>query len=490
MAETIRLGSDAGLGIELRFLPDAPSDSDGSAASERVPNELAWAELQVAVQGQSIWYQQDTDQDEPRPVTWTLVDLLHGLARIWPWLMVEESYPIPIEPEHPGRMMRAAENRWESEAQQTAELEEERLFDFRHRHDLSLLMRGIFLPPLWFLREGNDCLIWSPELGAGIRQSMEEIGQILTQLGDGISQQVATSQSSRAIQAVTRWHARHDVLSALYLQLATGLDEAELKELTDADEAAQQAEYFGLTGSLEPIPRGNELLLAARMTANYLPPSDQKALLARIKSIPPGVAPELDGLTAEVPRPSAQQEPHQQGYELARWLRDQLGMRADDRADPERLLQDWGVVVEGEKIDAGLDAVAVWGTQHGPAVLLNTHERSRASSQNGRRTTLAHEICHLLVDRSRALPAAEVLGGQAPRYAEKRANAFAAEWLLPRSEAERVCRAASDVIEAAKQLERDFTVSRRVVYHQISNSALGDTLTHPERKRLEAWKGH
>lgn len=490
MAETIQLGSDAGLGIELRFLPDAPFGLDESAASRRVPNDLAWAELQVAVQGQPIWYQQDTDQDEPRPVTWTLVDLLDGLARIWPWIMVEESYPIPIEPEHPGKMMREAENRWEAEAQQTAELEEERLFDFRHRHDLSLLMRGIFLPPLWFLREGNECLIWSPELASGIRQPMKEVGQILTQLGDGISQQVASSQDARAMQAVTRWQARHHVLSDLYLQLATGLDATELKELTNADDARQQAEYFELTGSLDPVPRGNELLLAARMTANYLPPSGQRALLEHIRSIPPAVTPELDSLTAEVPRPSTQEEPHQQGYDLARWLRDKLGMRVDDRADPEGLLQAWGVVVGGEKIDAGLDAVAVWGTQHGPAVLLNTHERSRASSQNGRRTTLAHEICHLLLDRSRTLPAAEVLGGQAPRYAEKRANAFAAEWLLPRSEAERVCRAAADVIEAAQQLERDFTVSKRVVYHQISNSALGDTLTHPERKRLEAWRGH
>jgi len=40
---------------------------------------------------------------------------------------------------------------------------------------------------------------------------------------------------------------------------------------------------------------------------------------------------------------------------------------------------------------------------------------------------------HLLVDRKGFLPLVEVFGGYAPKGAERRANAFAAELLLPRS---------------------------------------------------------
>ncbi len=478
MAETIRLGANSSLHMEIRFLP----------LDKSRPERLGWAEFQLAVQETPVWYAQDANDPEPGPVTWTMVDFLDGLARIWPWLLVEESYPIPIMPEHPGRMMAEAQRRWEDQAQHLVESEEELLFDFRHRHDLSLLFRGLFLPPLWLLREGNDTLVWSPDLGRGVRLPMDCICQLFTRLGDVICDELATSQEARAVQAVDRWHRRCQALNKSYLQLVTGLDGEELEQLTGSADRERQTEYFELEKQLEPVPQANELLLAARMSANYLPPTEQRRLLGEIKLIPSVATPQLDNCAERAPAPSSQSEAHEQGYQLALWLREALDLKHEEPAFPEQLLQQWGVPVKDIEIDAGLDAVAVWGVRHGPAVLINTSESSRASTQNGRRTTLAHEICHLLIDRSRSLPAAEVLGGQAPRFAEKRANAFAAEWLLPRSQAAQACRAANDIIEAANRLETQFLISREVVYHQINNSDIGASLTHPERKRLETWK--
>ena len=54
-------------------------------------------------------------------------------------------------------------------------------------------------------------------------------------------------------------------------------------------------------------------------------------------------------------------------------------------------------------------------------MLLNLDARY-ASSSGRRRATLAHEICHLLVDRGSALPLVEVLGGRTAEHVERRAS--------------------------------------------------------------------
>jgi Zn-dependent peptidase ImmA (M78 family) len=121
-------------------------------------------------------------------------------------------------------------------------------------------------------------------------------------------------------------------------------------------------------------------------------------------------------------------------------------------------------------------------------VLPNQNSKSRASSNNGYRSTLAHEICHLLVDRGRALPATEVLGGQSPKLAEQRANAFAAEFLLPREQAALACQNHPNIVQAATSLEQRFGVSREVVCHQIYNASFGQHLSIVDKRQLDGWK--
>src|ERR1019366_3575730 len=49
----------------------------------------------------------------------------------------------------------------------------------------------------------------------------------------------------------------------------------------------------------------------------------------------------------------------------------------------------------------------------------------------GARVTLAHELCHLLLDGRHALSAIEVLKARMPAGVEQRAKSFAGEFLLP-----------------------------------------------------------
>lgn len=55
----------------------------------------------------------------------------------------------------------------------------------------------------------------------------------------------------------------------------------------------------------------------------------------------------------------------------------------------------------------------------------------RATTPWGERMVLAHELCHLLIDRHQARPLKILSGPWAPPLLERRANAFAAELLLP-----------------------------------------------------------
>ena len=84
---------------------------------------------------------------------------------------------------------------------------------------------------------------------------------------------------------------------------------------------------------------------------------------------------------------------------------------------------------------------------------------------------------------------AEVLNGATPERLEKRARAFAAELLLPRSIAAKNVREASDVQTAIEQLSKDYAVSRELVCWQIHNSEAVKALTARELTLLDTLKG-
>lgn len=134
--------------------------------------------------------------------------------------------------------------------------------------------------------------------------------------------------------------------------------------------------------------------------------------------------------------------------------------------------------------DSPIEAIAAWGSGHGPAILLNRSTDVVTGLSHRERTTLAHEICHLLIDRHRAMPVAEVLGGRTPEYAEKRARAFAAELLLPWETAATEIREAASLSVAIEHLQQNYGVSKALLGWQISNSSVMQQMTADERSRI------
>ena len=93
-----------------------------------------------------------------------------------------------------------------------------------------------------------------------------------------------------------------------------------------------------------------------------------------------------------------------------------------------------------------------------PGIAWNRRSRSNLHVY-GQRFTLAHELCHLLFDRSAGRRLAMASGPWAPRAIERRANAFAAMLLMPTERVQRVVAGLNEPIHQHGGVE---TVSRHL----------------------------
>jgi Zn-dependent peptidase ImmA (M78 family) len=126
-------------------------------------------------------------------------------------------------------------------------------------------------------------------------------------------------------------------------------------------------------------------------------------------------------------------EPWRSGYHLARLVRAELGQQETGHFDIEAAVQSMSIDVrELSLTDPTILAACVGSPQFAPLIAINT-ACPDATGKSGRRVTLAHELCHLLFDRSRMQRFARFEGGAAEsdRLIEMRANAFAVELLAP-----------------------------------------------------------
>lgn len=434
---------------------------------------LAWGGLVLWVGGRPVW---SRDEPRPAPVEWTWVDLLDHVARAWGHLMYEENAPFglvfddPAELRHKGTL--------QSVAGHTAVEVEDAVHRFQHRHDLAAGLHGIGLTPVWILRQGRRFRIRAERHDAWVEGAW--LRTTLEALAEHLIEHLGPAPASRAVRAIERWRKR-EPSAERRLSLRAGLDPATVAAWTPP--GADAAEWWGLTATQDDSP-----VMAAARLSQPLKSATRRALIDAVRGLPRCQTVALDELThaaAQVKHAMADHPAYAQGHAMADWLREGLAIEDDEPVDPERLLADWGVHLgDLEPLEPALDAFACWGEEVGPAVLVNPSGR-HAGSAAGRRATLAHEIAHLLLDRGDALLAAEVFGGSTPLILEKRARAFAAEFLLPRRAASRGVAESTSLDEAVETLRRTFDVSQEVAYWQIKNGGGRALLTVSEREKLK-----
>jgi Zn-dependent peptidase ImmA (M78 family) len=464
MANTIQLGTPDGIQLELKL----DHKKKGGAG-------LIWGKGQLYAGEQALLAVENQGS-----VEWTWVDLLEWLGKNWAYLLCEQTFPFQVAASDMSTLMRELEKRWEDMLETRVEDEEEQAHRFFNRHDLAAAFKGVFFPAVFIMRQGLLVEIIRAESNKPLRLPLSKVVTDLEQIGNHLAELAGVASEGRGPAAASQWQARTQQLEHKALSLLTGLSAADLKHLNaDNDpsfwEQGQTAHFAD-----------SELMAAARMTRGVLPLEAQSQLIERIRQLPKFNTVELDALVQAFAADFKEiGKPYDQGYWAAIWLRRKLGLQEADKAQPAEYLQAWGVQIEHfEMPGSKLAALACWGTQHGPAILINKAPDNVPAHIHGENTTLAHEICHLLMDRSRALPVAEVLNGNTPERLEKRARAFAAEFLLPRAGAATVVRHATTLQAAVSELSDTYAVSQELVCWQIINSENCTSLAEQEQHWL------
>lgn len=406
-------------------------------------------------------------------------ELIRFFGENWGALWLE-SFPDNLEVQTVGQWWPAARKIYRAISLPTLRERFEHVWrKFRLRHCLSASFLAIdtvvVWPEIWLVSSGRDMILDVPALNIHKAVPLGATMNTLERACNFLSAGIGTNQSKTSLedaQALKIWRTREEARSATELTaLYAGLEEPRLLD-----------RILPATGKLnisDVISHQSETLAAARMRPGGVSNDDLELIFMGIEEVPRISTPTLDALSEEAvkhlsPVLQAGEPPFEQGYQLALWVRDRLGLSYTDLLNPYELLSNWGVKVKTVTLGTiAIDALAFWGPRHGPAVILNSrgaHTIARA----GRRATLAHEICHLIFDRQRELPLIDVVGGHVPESIEQRARAFAAELLLPQRAAyESFLKTDQSLHELSNEvalLMRQFRVSKWVASYQLKHA--------------------
>ncbi len=397
---------------------DSSAISGGSTAGLNFRLEDR-ARLTFCIGTQELWSQSDLTLEE-------LARLLTALAGAWDALGAEESYPLSVSVDAPSQLKTALRPLMPGSSEVELAVEE-----YRASHDLAAWL-GIESPSLWFMREG---LLMVTEAG-GITRRVDAAQALWTleRFGDALLRVV--KQDYPAARAAWRQRNTSDEQSIERLvRINLGGPEARTQDLFDR-------KIIVLPTCRSDAMRGlDEVLAAARMWPVSVPIDDLARVATEIRATPHRATPKLDELSKEalaILEEGSDKPVRETAIAIARWLRRRLGLNYYDRIEPKQILDSWDVLIRRMALVEDIDAASFWGDQHGPCILLNPNSRKASTGSSDRdgltaamRFTLAHEICHLLLDRKGSLPVAEVLGGATPVRSETRADVFASHLLLP-----------------------------------------------------------
>jgi len=384
-------------------------------------------------------------------VNWPAINLARWFVRCWPALFHGGSWSSWIRPALT-RNARDLAVVIDQELVENFDLPDS-MFDARDNfvrsHSLRAAAAGAALPDVWLSRdEGRVSVAWN--------DSMD--GEIFFTLSRGEAD-VPDAEFAESVRGFVRWvrdllpenSEDHRLLDSWLRSF--GSKEAALAALEQEtrlgggvwqDVAAAGGVVADSIADFLAIPpsrlsqgtlisaRASSLALAFRCASPTLSLDELAHIRDTFLTTPRSEAgfDELSKLAEAVSPPPDDTYDFVRGYALAREVRRVLGNRSEP-LDIESLLRDLQVPIVALPLSDGeLDGGCVCDEEHGPAVFVNP-KSARATTPWGRRMVLAHELCHLLFDRSIAVELGAISGPWAPPRIERAANAFAIELLLP-----------------------------------------------------------
>ncbi|MFN7918804.1 MAG: ImmA/IrrE family metallo-endopeptidase [Bryobacteraceae bacterium] len=417
-------------------------DPDGGVGS--TPEESAsWGWVQLWVGNVNLCEHSSHGALYDR-VHWYLLPLLEWFVAHWDPLLNESRLPEPF-----AGAASARDGYWSVNPFDLDEEVGSRVLDWRSRHALRAGATGGVLPDV-FIRRFQDDIEFSwghaDALGSPARfqarrdhrsfpakdvatRLHESVGRAISEIRRKVpqSQRLRDLAESHAALEKPRPLDRAAWMAGIGKSFAESVDRVK-GWLERIDGAKGQILAGAKTGLLiEHAPPA--LLMFGSLSPN-ITEGDVSTLLGVLRNAakaPPASLPKIDA--AEFRLDNA----WDQGYELADRAREAMKIADGPYTDIEQILRKRRIAVrEIQLADSKVRAVAIRGPGLAPSIAINTGCANNTRDE-GRRFTLAHELCHLLFDATRGVPLAVATGPWAPKEIEKRANAFAAMFLMPRA---------------------------------------------------------
>ena len=390
---------------------------------------LAW------LNGQPVWNTVAVN-GEPRPVNCALISFFRAMGTHWITILLQQHFPLShIDAESAKDFVVKAYDQIIDDVieddREHHDADEEKIWLFKRAHNIRHWVDGVKLPELYVMRWGNGVAVTSGDHLAIV--PMDEFFALYEGLGQYLAQTIAATK--KTAEAHAAWAARKgkikDAVGAL-----TGLP----GENYGKSWARVTREMRG--HSFTDLLRDSEIFATARMIGDSVSDGDMVSVLETVKILRKERGNAHSGemfaifaqkVMGQYAAGYARGKPFQEGFGLAEIVRYELCL-GDAKVDMTEVMRSITVDMWFAAMPLPVDVLALWGDKRlAPCVVVNSAEGSRMRYVKMRQIAVAHEICHALVDKDRALPMGDVLCERKTRvYIEQRAKAFAAELLLPR----------------------------------------------------------
>lgn len=441
-------GDTSRFALRISFADD-PDPEAGATPEE----SLSWGGLQIWVRDTNLCAHR-YEGEIIDSVHWYLLPFLEWCVGSWDALLHEERLPNRnADATAQGSLSRTSEPpRSFSNAQ--AEAWEQNWYDWWGRHCIEAGRSGGIFPSICFRRWRDKIeLSWADDAQPGrppglqfvqatgavrleSREVAEPMYRLLTEATDFLA---AQSESPRIValqRAVISLRSAYEDRFAWLLGLGSTLEQMreswkQLRQRLSKQDPKAFARLFmrDARGEVVLYPPPAALMFGA--VSPNLSNSDRLALIGELSAaLAPPAERAVDKIAGQM---SGEASAWGQGYDLAESVLRTLGidLTVPGAVEIDEILSVLGVrLKEMHLSDRAIRAVSIAGPDFQPTILVNVAHPT-ASYPTGRRFSLAHELCHLIVDRSYAREVAIPSGPWAPRDIERRANAFAAMFLMP-----------------------------------------------------------
>lgn len=420
-------GSTGSFAMEVRLIDDpepvASVDPDESAS---------WGAMRLWANGRNLTSHREADE-VVTSLHWYVLPICEWLVENWDAALHEERLPGPDVIDGVSGIERLAQKRLISEDRED-ELDAE-VRTWWHRHNLAVGALGSVLPPTIVRRWGDRIEIsMSGRRPAGAPDHVGFGGPVVERVGAG----VAAAALAEMLKAVSHELVRRRPGSERLAELRRAVDaldapERETRRLVLLGAPIEVAENLVETSSHSGpvIQTAPGVVLLFGSLAPQVEAPDVDAITRFVGTLREGTV-ELDRLTLPQADVLVGSPAGPMGSALGDDAWDVLADAGSTPVEVENILAGLGVVIDDIVLtDPSVRSICML-SGGGAAVAINP-SFAHGEAPAVRRFSLAHELCHLLFDRERAVSLAIASGPWAPRDLEQRANAFAAAFLMPSS---------------------------------------------------------